>query len=92
MIFKSGWSKQEIESLTYEELFRYVEQYYRIQATELFDFFKAFCVYNAESSTVAFNTKQGTLNRYVNEVKERTLDLKKENDIDDLFKEIDFGK
>lgn len=92
MVFNSGWSRAEIESLTYRELFDYVEIYYKQKAAETFEWFKAFCIYNAESSAVAFNSKQGVMNKYLNDIKKRSLIFKEEAGIDEQFEGLDFGK
>ena len=94
MIFKSGWTKAEIESLTYAELFRLAEMYYKIRADEMFDFFKAFCFYNAESSAVAFNANNSSLRKYLNELTRRKMSgiTSGERDIEEEFKGAGFGK
>ncbi len=74
MIFHSGWSRSEIWALTYAELFEYVDLFYKQQYEMMFDFFKMFCISNAESTAVAFSTEKGALRKYVSEVKRRKVE------------------
>lgn len=92
MIFKSGWSRKDIEDLTYKELFEYVEIYYRMHTETLFEFFKAFSAYNCESTSVAVHGKKRDLDKYLKQVNRRRLSLQMESsNLKDQFTETDFG-
>lgn len=85
MIFNSGWNKKEIEELTYRELFDLVELYYRQEQEKMFQFFKLFCISNAESSMVAFNGEESTFKNYMDQVRARTIEgCTEEKDSDDF--------
>ncbi len=87
MIFNSGWSRKEINELTYNELFELVDLFYKQHYEKMFDFFKMFCINNAESSAVAFSSEKGTLNKYANDVKNRSINkiVVENNDLDKQF-------
>lgn len=93
MIFNSGWSRSEIESLTYQELFEYVRIFYRQQAERDFNLFKAFCFYNAESSAVSQSSERSAMSKYARDIKNRKMStVEKEINIDDQFEGLDFGQ
>ena len=89
MIFNSGWSRREIEELTYKELFGLVEIYYKQQYERMFDFFKMFCISNAESTAVANSEKSDALKKYAGELKKRKMASEEDEgvDIDAQFEE-----
>lgn len=91
MIFNTGWSRQEIYELTYRELFEFVELFYKQYYEKLFDFFKMFCINNAESSAVAFSSESGSLRKYADDVKKRSIYLV-ESVPDDLDKQFEVFK
>ncbi len=88
MIFNSGWSKAEIESITYDELFTLAELFYKQHYEKMFDFFKMFCINNAESSAVAFSAEKGSLQKYATDVKKRRMVLADSNN-DDFDKQFE---
>lgn len=93
MIFNSGWSRAEIESLTYGELFEYVRIFRKQQAERDFNLFKAFCIYNAESSAVSQSTDRQAMNKYLRDIQKRTMAVdKEEKNIDEEFERLGFGK
>lgn len=93
MIFKSSWTKDEIERSTYREILPYVEIYYKMYSDEWFNFFKTFAIHNVESTSVAFSSKKGSIQKYVREVSRRKLKIvdEYENDFDNQFEGLDFG-
>lgn len=91
MIFNSGWTRQEIEQLTYIELCEYVRLFYKIEAENLFDMFKAFCFYNCESSAMAFASKPSDMKKYLNDVLKRTMEAEETNNLEDQFKGLNIG-
>lgn len=94
MIFNSGWSKSDIESLTYRELFELIDLFYKQHYEKMFDFFKMFCIANAESTAVANSESNDALGKYARELKDRKLtpDQDVNINIDSQFEGIDFGK
>lgn len=94
MIFNSGWSKSDIESLTYRELFELADLFYKQHYEKMFDFFKLFCIANAESTAVANSDTNDALGKYARELKNRKLipDEGLEIDINSQFEGVDFGK
>lgn len=94
MIFNSGFSRTEIDSLTYRELFELVDLFYKQQYERMFDFFKMFCIANAESTAVANSESHDALNKYARELKNRSLtpDNNLNLDVNSQFEGIDFGK
>lgn len=91
MVFKSGWSKQDIWSLTYKELFEYLIHYFEIYSDDLLTLFKSFCAYNAQSSAIAYHGKKGDVDKYIKAVSKMAVKTKEENNLDDRFKGVDFG-
>lgn len=94
MIFNSGWSKSDIESLTYRELFDLADLFYKQHYEKMFDFFKMFCISNAESTAVAHSEMHDALGQYARELKSRKLKPEEDLDIDinSQFEGVDFGK
>ena len=91
MIFNTGFTKAEIDALTYQEVFEYAERYYQLQGEKIFEFMRYFCIFNAESTAVAFNAKAGTLKKYTSEVTRRRFDPEDKQDVDEMFKEMNSG-
>ncbi len=94
MVFKSGWTKGDIESLTYREIFHYVQQYDNIKIDELLESLKCFAIYNCESSAVAYHGKKGAVRKYVNDILRRKIDpdMEDQSHIENQFKDVDFGE
>lgn len=93
MIFNSGWSRSDIESLTYRELFELVDLFYRQRCEQMFDFFKMFCISNAESTMIANSETHDALSKYARDLKLRRLEPEyQQPDINSQFDEVDFGK
>lgn len=95
MIFNSGWSRSDIESLTYRELFELVDLFYKHKYEQMFDFFKMFCIANAESTAIARSEDpEKALRKYAIDLKNRKLKPEEDSEINinDQFEEVDFGK
>lgn len=94
--FYTGWTRAEISELTYGEAVVYIENFARLEAEKMFDFFKAFCIYNAESSAVAFGSEKSRFSKYLADVKRRSLTTDDQNDemidLERQFEGVDFGK
>lgn len=94
MVFNTGWTRAEVNSLTYRELFQYIEFFFKFESEKFFDFFKAFCVYNAESSAVAFGSDKSRFSKYLNEVRNRKIVFDDKQGaserIDDQFEGVKF--
>lgn len=80
MIFNSGWSKSDIEGLTYRELVNYVNVLFKTEAEKLFDFFKMFSLYNCESTAVGTHGKKSERQSYMNAVFKKKLVIEHEDD------------
>lgn len=94
MIFNSGWSKSDIWSLTYRELFELVDLFYKQKNEQMFDFFRMFCIANAESTVIAGSEDpEKALKKYSNDLKNRKLIPEEhQTDINSQFDGVDFGK
>ena len=80
MVFDSGWSRSDIDGLTYKELFEYVGAFDKLQAEREFDFWKAFSIYNCESTTVGTHGKRSERSNYLNSVKRKKMIVNQDED------------
>jgi hypothetical protein len=82
--------------LTYAECLDYLTTFFKMRAEREFDIFKAFCAYNAESTQVATHGKRDDFNRYMAEIRRRTLpktaDPDEDLDPEEQFRRANIGK
>jgi len=94
MIFNSGWGKDDIWSLTYAELFEYVQMFTDYESEKIFNLQKAFTLHNYESTAMAMHGKKQEVNKFLNTLRNRKLKIDvptADNDIEEQFKGAGFG-
>lgn len=90
MIMFTGWRRGEIEALEVSEIIRHINKFRKIEAERYQGLLKAFAIYNIESTRLAFAGSKSDCEKYIRRMSEEKQN--QDNDIEDQFKGIDFGK